>query len=361
MLCDALRGIFRSLSILTSDTTAAGLRQKIAQHAYAVIVDEVDKHDKDALREQKKILKMIRSASRTGASALRGSANQHAAESSLQHIFWLAGIAINYDDAADRNRAVCVNLLPPLEEKSGKLVLPPVDEMADLGQRSLAVALWAARNGAARLAVALKDQRPSGADPRLVESYSVPAAMLATVLPNDFEGKSLLAAMLADCQEGGVVESDEQNLIASILAAEVRVSSGHALTVGQVLELLTDPNGNCKNDWQKALQRYGIKRDVVDRGNGPLVWFIFFNAAMVRRQLLRGTRFESQPLGIYFSRLPGHEHTRRRIAGVNGAVDMLPWDAFADQYMGQKTPHTNHCPIVPVYSRSILPHIVSTR
>ena len=85
---------------------------------------------------------MLRSASR-GTAAIRGTGSGRAMEFTLRHLVWVAGISLSYDDQADRNRAIIFNLLPPLTEMAGKLRLPSPDELHDLGQRSLAAALWA--------------------------------------------------------------------------------------------------------------------------------------------------------------------------------------------------------------------------
>src|SRR5208283_4817407 len=56
MICAALSGIFHGLCILTSDTTAAGLAQKISNKMMVVLVDEVDAKNKAKMARQREIL-----------------------------------------------------------------------------------------------------------------------------------------------------------------------------------------------------------------------------------------------------------------------------------------------------------------
>jgi hypothetical protein len=340
MLCSALDGIFSGLCLLTSDTTAAGLSQTIANRMLAVIVDEVDAKNKAKMQEQRKILEMLRSASR-GTTRIRGSGNHKAVKFTLRHLVWVAGITLSYDDQADRNRAVLLNLVLPTPEKAGKLVLPPVTELADLGQRSLAVALWASQE-ARKLAIYLKDQKIPGADPRLVESYSVPAAMIAVVMGYDQAfAITSLGDMLESAKSDIPVEADESNLVAAILSAIVQVSAGHRLTVGQVLELLCDPTASYREDWAIALERCGIKLAMFGFSDGvPKALSgrqaLLLNYQMVRDGLLRGSRWEGQPIDQVIRRIPGCLSGHRRIGGVKGRVAMLPFDEFRDRYIGRQ-------------------------
>jgi len=159
MLCAALAGLFRDLVILTSDTTAAGLRQKNPQL----------RSRRDRRRGGCQEPGQGRAATRNPGNAPLGQPGHvrdprdrlwqgdgiHPAA-----LVWVAGISLSYDDQADRNRAIIFNLLRP--EGHGRKT-PPSNRgriarprPAGLGGRS--VACQAARTAA----VALKDQRIEG-------------------------------------------------------------------------------------------------------------------------------------------------------------------------------------------------------
>jgi hypothetical protein len=323
MFCAALAGLYRGLCLLTSDTTAAGLRQKIANRMLAVVVDEVDAKNKTKLARQREILEMIRSASR-GTAAIRGSGNQKAVEFTLRHLVWVAGITLSYDDQADRNRAIILPLLPPLPEKAGKLALPPAAELADLGQRSLAAALWSIRR-ARKLAVQLKDQKVEGVDARLVESYAVPASMIAVVMGYDDEFANLsLRDMLADSKSDTPVESDEANLIAEILQATVALGQ-HRLTVGQAIEHVQDITASNRAEWRVRLESVGIQVRVSK---------LALNYGTARAALLRGTRWESQPIDQVLRRVPGATPSQQRIGGVKSRGITFNLNKFIQTYIG---------------------------
>lgn len=350
MLCLALQGLFQNCCLMTSDTTAAGLRQRIFNRAVAVIVDEVDAKNKTKLGRQKEILEMIRSASR-GTASLRGSGNQQAVEFTLRHLVWVAGITLSYDDQADRNRAIMLNLQSPLPEMAGKLTLPSRDELGELGQRALAVALWASRSARA-MAIRLKDSRVVGADPRIVESYSVPAAMMATILGyGDEAAAKLLADMLETAKVDIPQDTDEADIIADILQAQVRMDR-YNLTVGQAILLVDNPVSDNRDAWRMALETNGIKIGVYGRNSSstsrpiPDAWenkaCLILNYRMIRKALLRGTRWEGQSIDQVLRRLPGCITNVLRVGGQRGRVAMLPLDEFVREYInGDESQHAN--------------------
>lgn len=326
MLCSALSGLFRDLVILTSDTTAAGLRQKICNSARVVIVDEVDAKNRAKVARQREILEMLRSASR-GTSAIRGSGSGKAVEFTLRHLVWVAGISLNYDDQADRNRAVSMNLLPPTREMAGKLVLPPNEDLHDLGQRSLAASLWACQE-ARLLAVRLKDVRVDGVDQRLVESYAVPAAMLAVTLGLEPDAASgVLRDMLSDAATDSQHEPDEAMLVADILGATVQLES-HRLTVGQAIEIAMDVQASNRDAWRTVLESAGVKLDL---GAAPE---IILHYQLVRRKLLYGTRWAEQSIDQYLRRIDGCKCQQRRVGGSKGRTCLFPLHQFVETYMG---------------------------
>jgi hypothetical protein len=332
MLCKALAGIYGDLVILTSDTTAAGLRQKICNSAAVVIVDEVDAKNRAKMARQREILEMLRSASR-GTSAIRGTGSGKAMEFTLRHLVWVAGISVNYDDQADRNRAIRLDLLPPSKEMAGKLVVPSQAELSDLGQRCLATALWCVLE-ARKLAVSLKDQKVDGVDQRAIESIAVPAAMLATAI--EWQGltpEGLVREMATGMRDdSSQVESDEQSLIGDILGATVHMSGQHRLTAAQAIEFTRNPaNASADRDtWRKALEGSGIKLTL---GTNPTIGFAY---SLVRRKLLYGTRWQDQPIEQYLQRIDGKQLKQIRCGAQVTRGVVFPYHQFRESFMGEE-------------------------
>lgn len=175
--------IFGKLAIKSSGSTAAGIRQAIKTSSKVILCDEFEDN-----RQRGEILEMLR-MSGGGDKILRGTTNQRGVGFGLQHIVRVAAIEVGLKRAADRNRFIMLELKdkrPKGSQSPGKddvvpgLALPSPAELADLGQRLLAVAIryiYVAKP----LAMALKEHRFAGIDSRIVESYSVPAAMLAAI------------------------------------------------------------------------------------------------------------------------------------------------------------------------------------
>jgi hypothetical protein len=346
MFCSALAGVFQNLCLCTSDTTAAGLRQEICNQMKAVVVDEVDAQGESKKKEQLKILEMIRSASR-GTVSIRGSGSQKSIKFTLRHIVWAAGITLPDRNQADRNRAIRLELLPPTVEKAGKLTLPTPAELADLGQRTLAVALWSAQE-ACKLAVALKDTKVPEMptiDPRQIESYSVPASILWVAMALEkCEPRDMLVSMLESAKiEGAAGDSDEQDLIGAILQAQIRDSHGTVLNIGQIIERLHDQTVNIdvKKAWRELLAQYGVKIDIFGYSDGVPKEIhnepaLLLNYKIIKSIPLKGTPWHDQPIEQILRRIPGAYRAKRRVGGLHGKVVMLPLTEFRKNFIGQE-------------------------
>lgn len=330
MLCEALGGLFRDLVISTADTSFAGLAQEMQRQMAAVIVDEMDAKDKESKLRQRAIIKGLRSASR-GTMRIRGTGSQKATRFVLRHLPWIAGISLNYDDQADRNRAVVLNLLPATREMAGKLTLPSSEDLHSLGQRSLACALLCVQE-ARCLAVALKNQRVEGADQRQVESYAVPAAMLACVLGIDRDAPALLASLLDDARFDQPGESDQVTLVKEILGATIQLGQ-YRLTVGQAIEYVMDLSKSGRDEWRTALELAGIKLELAANPK------IILRYQAVKAKLLRGTRWGEDAIDQFLKRVPlESDCTRRSIGGVQGRCIAFDLRAFAEMFIQDEQP-----------------------
>jgi len=321
-LCDFLSRMFLPNCILTSDTTAAGLRQTIENSMPAVIVDEADPKDRGQQAERQKILGMIRQSSR-GGTILRGSTGQRRVQHTLRHIFWMFGIQLPFDDEADQNRVIMLELLPPARSDEGKLHIPSPKDCRDLGQRLLAISLWAAKRS--RIAIdAIREMKVPGIDSRVIESYAVPTAVLAAVFGFDHDvdqTRELLGELLAG------IESDQprpahEDLMAEILSARVRVGM-ESLTVGQCMEIIV-ARGPSADFCEKALAGAGVKMS----GYGP-DRRIFLQYKPVAKYLLKGTRWADVAVAQVLPRIPGAERRNLRVGGVAGKGIEIPFSGTA--------------------------------
>lgn len=239
---------------------------------------------------------------------------------------------MNYDDQADRNRAIILALEPPTAEKSGKLTVPPAEELRDMGQKALAVALFGIQDAKQR-AVNLKNVKVDGVDQRAVESYAVPAAMLSVTLGHDEEyAGQMLRSMLADVNQDSPVEPDERSLVNQILGADVQLGALRK-TVAQVIDYsrAMTHEGASSTDWRAAMESVGVKLDLASPEK-----IIFRYQAL--KKLLKGTDWEHKQTDQYLRRVMGAEAVSRRVGGVFGRCVAFRLDEFRRVFMGSDEP-----------------------
>jgi hypothetical protein len=330
-LCDFLDRMFSPNSILASDTTAAGLRQQILNSMPAVIVDEADPKDKAQQAERKKILGMIRQASRGGL-VLRGTSGQRSTQHTLRHLCWIFGIQLPFDDEADRNRIIMLELKLPEKEDEGKLAIPSRRDCRELGQRLLGVAVWAATRSRA-LAKGIREEKVPGIDSRIIESYAVPTAILAVTFgfgDDSKKTKELLTDLLA-----GVAEDQPQplydDLMQEILSARVKVGIDNP-TIGQCLERIVSLSTGA-GEAEIALAGCGMK---LRRGEGSQSLVLQYKPAV--KHLLRGTRWEGTAIDQILRTMPGAERCNSKIGGVTARGIEIPWEVVVRRYLGDE-PH----------------------
>jgi hypothetical protein len=337
-LFEALAGIFGELSIRSSKSTAAGIRQRVKTSGRVVLADEFE-HSK----HRDEILEMARASSR-GDEVLRGTTNQRGQGYIMRHLFWAAAIEIGLKRAPDRNRWIELELVPPRQQDQGKLVLPPVADLRNLGQRLLAIAVRSI-TAARGLSVALRAVHVEGVDSRQVESYAVPAAILGVSCGmSEEQSQGLLELMLNSVvKDGGGGESegtsDEDDLLQTILGAEVRLERGEALSVSEILYHRGVAN-------MEALERHGLavvygrrggrRQQAAERPAKPddEEEFLFIDHRTAGKRLLRQTLFQDLRIETILRRISGAEKTRRRIAKRNAwgvAVPMAEVTPFLQE------------------------------
>jgi len=336
ILCETLGGLFGSLAIRSSKSSAAGLRQAIQTSGRVAIVDEFEDS-----KHRDEILEMARASSR-GDKILRGTADHHGQEFVIQHIFWFAAIELGLKRAPDRNRYTILELLPPLEENRGKLALAPTEELHDLGQRLLAIAVRYVLP-AREMAVRLKALPHPDADTRIIESLAVPASIIATAYGwSDDKADRLLAQFLQIVDPADHHASDQEDLMSALLAAVIRLDGGRDERT--VCEIIRERD----LDRLESLERCGIAlvhnrpgsrllsgskdENVARRSN----FSIFIDPRIATDKLLNNTRWRNQSIDVILGRLPDAHRTRRRIAGGRSYGILIPMDSIRPLVYGDE-------------------------
>ena len=312
------KGMFGALALLSSQSTEAGIRQSIKNDAIIILCDEFD----SASKNRDKLLELFRTGSR-GSKIFRGTAGQSAEAFGLQHIVWVAGIEIGLDREPDRNRFIMLELLTAPDEDFGKLVIPGEDIRVSLGQDLLAIALTHSAK-AIPLAVKLKSTDVDGIDRRVIESYAVPASILATCYGYDHaDAERLLRALLGCVEKRDQGRGDVNDLLDDILSARVDCGGGKRLSVSQIV---FDKSGWLENS--DALDSHGIavtgKEDEYDG-----IEQLFIAHRTVKKMLLKGTQWERSSIDQILKRVPGARLGRYRVAcqRPRGILIPMPWIA----------------------------------
>lgn len=311
-LFEMLKSLFGPLTICSSDTTAAGLRQALKNSAAPTLVDEFE-----AGRNRTEILEMFRSSGR-GGKVMRGSANHKGQEFALRHIFWTAGIESGLVREADKNRFILQELVPPLAGEYGKLSVMSESELGELGQRILAVALTYAIQ-AKELANQLRILKYERINQRLVECYAVPAACYSAVMgesagaPSDVLGRMLTTIEIDEDMD------DERQLLMDILQTEIHLGQGAMDTVANLLSRLEH-----NDSFRMTIETKGV--GMVAHGTTKEM---FISHRVCRRNLLRGTPWESQNIDQILLRLHGAEKCKKYLGGQRPWGVVIPAAALA--------------------------------
>ena len=324
-LFEVLETMFGPLALLSSKSTEAGIRQAVANHSKVILCDEFESDS-----HRKKILEFFRTSSK-GSKTLRGTVSQSSKGFGLRHICWVTAIEIGLSRAPDRNRFINLELTSPPDDRRGKLTLPPLPEIADLGQRLLAIAVKHALP-AAKVADKLKGNSFQGIHGRVVESFAVPVAMLATSCGLDAEGavafmERVFGELEQDPAQG---TKDEVSLLGAILESTVQLGHGDEATVGQILSHPSSYSGGLD-----AIERAGVKLKLDGRyATAPPKIGVFIAHQAVLRYLLRGTQWSEQSIDQLLVRLPGARKRQNECGGHVPWGVMLPWDYVSQRFLG---------------------------
>lgn len=298
--------MFGTQALFVTNPTEAGIRQAIGNTSKMIMIDEFE-----SSQHRQKILEVLRSSTR-GTDIVKGTSDHRGQKFHFRHIPWLSSIETGLKQAADRNRYIILELGHVAKSKGNSLVLPPVEELELIGRKLLAIGMR--YHGVVRtLHADLKSTPVDGIDRRIIEAYSLPAAILGAVNGLSLvETQNLLTSMLGNrfTNESFDTESDESALLEAISMVSVR-AAGAELTLG---DLLTMPSYALETKFSSAdlvnptsvLAGIGVKVTNLNPGAGQTG--ANDGVAIATRTFsgkLKGTRFEKMNIEEILLRIPG--------------------------------------------------------
>ena len=297
---ECLKYIFGDLVLICSKPSEAGIRQFIGHTSRVILIDEFE-HD----QHREKILELFRTSSR-GAETLRGTAgSQKGVKFGLKHLPWVSAIEVGLKRAPDKNRYIMLELGKVKTNKS-TLVIPSPEILRSLGMRLMIVGLRHWRQVKDR-AAELKQRGYGAVDRRVVESFSLPCAMLGSVMGIDLDATAdLMQSMFDKRDQAAASESDEAMLLQEIYESTVQMPHGDKATVSEMLSPTFAEPG-----WLNSLQRSGIKQFTDSLG----IDRVFFVKSAMRKQLLRDSDFRSQDIDQILIRVDGARRDKQRMGG----------------------------------------------
>lgn len=316
-----IKPLFGQIAILSNDATEAGIRQKVAQTTSVLLLDEFDKNP-----HRSRILEAFRASSRANSGvSLRGTAGNKAAAFAYRHIPWVSGIEVGLEEEADLNRAIELDLVEP-KEMGGLASIPAEAECAMMGRKLMAVAVVSAMRSV-EVYERLKSLRVEGINQRMVESYSVPVAMITAAYGyDDATAENLLRELLVNVERIEDVDQDEYVLLSDILSADVDLGKGERKAA---MMCIASSAAIVTKSYDEEIQRAGLRVVRVDNEATGL-----FISNKARRVLLQKTRWEKVQIGKVLVRIPGAKRDRQSVSGTVVRGTMIPWETIL-KHMGE--------------------------
>jgi hypothetical protein len=313
MLIRTVRAMFAdgAMAVGGMSPSAAGLRQKLKNTSKGVFIDEFEPHSK----HRKECLDMFRGMSR-GDAVPRGTAgSQRGMDFIMKHLPWHGAISAEVREAADRNRYLMIELDHVKKGRGSTLQLPSNAECCAVGMKLMVVACkyW---QQAKEMAVAIKKAHIEGVDRRLVESFSVPCAMLSVVIGlSEDEAIQLTKDVIAEQDLDEQSESDEQSLLRDIMESPVQLEGGKQAT----MSLLVKGSFGSAYGATDAMTRCGVKR--VDLHG---VEHLFFSESSICANLFRDPARKNTGVMQILGRIKGAKKCRQYMGAHRPYGIMLP-------------------------------------
>lgn len=338
MFQSVLEPLFGDLAVLVAKTSEAGLRQTIGYSSLVILLDEfeADKH-------RQSILDVLRTSGR-GMDVIRGNANQTGNRFRFHHIPWFGAIAMGLRDAADRNRYLFIDFKQVGKgSKNLASMIPSSKDLKELGKKLCAVSIVCARQAFAFYKQIEGTPFPD-TDRRIVDSYSLPASMITAIHGDDLHAAKATLEVLIESrkkEDQTDIETDEQDLIETIMGSMVHMGRGISASVSAILNSIM--RGTTHTDFldvnvRAVLGYHGValvcRRDGLD--------CLFLIPKQISRQLLRGTHYQDTDLKTILKRIPNASAVKARIDGVQHRGVMVPLSQItqfsSDEYETPGTP-----------------------
>jgi len=302
-----LARLFGPLCKMSSNSSAAGIRQFIGASSRIVLCDELEKS-----RYRNEILEMVRASGR-GDDSFRGTAgNQQHIAFKLQHIFWCASIESGLTTEADQSRFIVCEL----KKVDAKMELPSHDELGAIGQRLAAAAICNFRR-ARKMAEYLLENKPKNVHGRICESYAVPISMYASAIGmSDSEGLKLYMMALSAISASEDIESDSDALLQEIMLAKVRTRGNQEKSI---LHMLRD---RVSGDYTEDLEHVGIYIDTATEE-------LLLNRNLILRYLLPSD-WKGKRIDTLLNRLTDARRVKKRFGTTTLRFIAIPRSAVTD-------------------------------
>ena len=328
----------RSAIHVQGATTEAGIRQRLKQDGRPVIFDEAEPgagRGKD--RIQGVIILARQASSDSGAEIIKGTTDGAGMAFRARSMFLMGSINVGLHEAADESRFTVLSL----EEPSGsaqaqqrfRQYASEVDRMmtkelcASVRARIYKMIPTIRENAnllAAAVAEQLGSQRMGDQVGTLLAGWN---AMLSTELLCMEEARGIVASMDWDDAEQQKTVSDEENLLAAIMQAQVRFDAdgrSHTRSIGELIECAAGRVAGCGDtsplEANAALGRHGLRVD------GPTLY-----VANAHKELQRALDHTPWAAGWHtiLRRLPGAGpcKTGVRMGGVLSRVTSIPLES----------------------------------
>lgn len=314
-----LDGLFGRLCIKSSGPTAAGLRQAVGNTASIVLADEMEDS-----RDRPKFFEMLRSSG-SGDQIIRGSASHKVQSFGLQHIVWIGSTETGLEKEADLNRFIKISLIKPRRDESGGLPEIAQDALRAFGVKLLMVAMKCFER-ASQLLKMYVEQKPTGHDIRITQSFGVPAAMYAAAMGmDDQQAVDVFCSMISITETEDDFVALQDDLIDTILGSIVKIEkedhtvSAAILRRGVVMDAETSlANAGLRVMTRDELPNFGAHRNLMHDD------YLFISHSQVKRTILRDTPFKSQNIGELLRRVDGAEKSKQRINGTSVRGTLIP-------------------------------------
>jgi len=307
--CLSILGGRLSLKLEGQSQTEAGLRQSLGSNAFLAIIDEAERSNKS----REAVIHLLRSG--RGGIVAKGSSTQKATFFEFKHMVCLASIEMGLDRAAEISRFFVLDME---KDNTRRPVLPGVEDVDRLRSGIFGYALWSAKQ--AQKLVRKKVQY-KGVDNRLIDSFRIPASMLAVAHGNpDEKFIDYLELFLADWsrRRSDEVEEDEAQLLNAILTSTVRTS---------VSDEAIDLAGSYRSHYDERGIFQLLQAEISNNGSGPGIYAatlaangvklcsdgIFVHCPTIERKLLKDTKWRGFGVAGVLKRLPGVERVQRRL------------------------------------------------